>query len=180
MKQPSKFTPVIISSVFMVVISLFPFLNFINLLCCAGIVIGGAAGTFFYANALRAAGQLIQFKDGAMIGLLSGFISAVIVVFLSTIMAMLVNQNPVPELYRMLDSGGFQIPEQMEKILQSVSDEYAKNGYSLTLTLVSLAMYGLTYPLFGAIGGLLTVSFYNKRKPDTEAPPSPPDIPANV
>ena len=51
----------------------------------------------------------------------------------------------------------------MEKMLKGISEEYNKNGYSLTMTLVQLGIYIITYPLFAAIGGMLTVTIYNKR-----------------
>lgn len=148
----------------MVVISLFPFLNFINLLCCAGIILGGAAGTFFYANSLKRTGGQILFKDGGMIGLLSGFLAAIIVVFLSTILSMLVSQNPIPEIYKMLDAFRYPIPPEMDKWMQKISDEYSKQGFSITMTVVSLLMYIFTYPLFGALGGILTVTIFNRKK----------------
>ena len=162
--QPSKFTPVIISSVVIVVISLFPFLNFINLLCCAGVILGGAAGTAYYHNQLNKTGGMIQYKDGVAIGVLSGIISALIVVIGTTLMTMIVNQNPIPEIYKIVDSQGFHIPPEAEKFLQQISDEYAKNGFSITLTLISLVVDLISYPIFSAIGGMITVAIYTKRR----------------
>jgi hypothetical protein len=133
MNQPSKFTPVIISSAIIIIISLFPFLNFINLLCCAGVIFGGAAGTAFYNSRLKNAGMQIQYKDGAAIGVLSGIISALIVVIGTTLMSILVNQNPIPEVYKMLDSQGITMPPEVEKFLQQISDEYSRQGFSITL-----------------------------------------------
>ena len=162
--QPSKFTPVIISSVVIVVISLFPFLNFINLLCCAGVILGGAAGTAYYHNQLNKTGGVIQYKDGVAIGVLSGIISALIVVIGTTLMTMIVNQNPIPEIYKIKALQGFQIPPDADKFLQQISDEYAKNGFSITLTLISLVADMISYPIFSAIGGMLTVAIYTKKR----------------
>lgn len=164
MNQPSKFTPVIISSAIIIIISLFPFLNFINLLCCAGVIIGGAAGTAYYNNQLKKTGGQIQYKDGVAIGVLSGIISALIVVIGTTIMTMLVKQNPIPEVYRMIDMQGLNIPPEMDKFLQQISDEYSKRGFSITLTLVTLVVDLISYPIFSAIGGMLAVQIFGKKK----------------
>lgn len=166
MEQPSKFTPVIISTILITVISLFPFLNFINLLCCAGVIIGGAAGTVFYNNQLKRVGSQIQYKDGVAIGILSGVLSAIIVVMGTTIMTMLVNQNPIPEVYRMLDGQGINIPPDVEKFLKQISDEYSKQGFSITLTLMSLVVNLISYPIFSATGGMLAVAVYSRKKKD--------------
>lgn len=164
MNQPSKFTPVIISSVIIVVISLFPFLNFINLLCCAGVIIGGAAGTAYYNKQLKNAGAQIKYKDGAAIGVLSGIISALIVVIGTTLMTMLVSQNPIPQIYEMLDMQGLDIPPEIDKFLQQISDEYSKQGFSITLTIVTLIVDLIAYPVFSAIGGMLAVAIFSKKK----------------
>ncbi len=164
MNQPSKFTPVIISTVIIVVISLFPFLNLVNLFCCAGVIIGGAAGTAYYNNRLRNAGGQIQYKDGVAIGVLSGLISALIVVIGTTLMTMLVNQNPIPEIYKMLDTQGLEIPPEIDKFLRQISDEYSKRGFSITLTIVTFVVDLVAYPVFSAIGGMLAVAIFGKKK----------------
>ena len=162
--MPSKFTPIIISSVIMVTISLFPLLNLINLICCAGIILGGFAGTAYYNREQLKIGGIIQFKDGAAIGILSGILSALLVVIFSTLLSMILKENPIPELFKLVDSQGLNIPPEMEKFLQQISDEYNKNGFSITLTLITLAIDIVNYPLFGALGGLLAVSIFSRRK----------------
>jgi membrane protein insertase Oxa1/YidC/SpoIIIJ len=164
MEQPSKFTPVIISSAVIIVISLFPFLNFINLLCCAGVIIGGAAGTVYYNNQLKKTGTQIQYKDGVAIGILSGVLSALIVVIGTTIMTILVKQNPIPEIYRMIDMQGVNIPPDVDKFLQQISEEYTRRGFSFTLTIITLVVDLITYPIFSAVGGMLAVQIFGKKK----------------
>lgn len=167
MNHPSKFTPVIISSFVMVFISLFPVLNFINVLCCAGIIIGGASGTWYYAKQLEKAGGFIQNKDGIMIGLLSGIISAIIYVIFSTTIIMLSKQNPVEMVYQLTQQYGFSIPPESEKILKTVNDEYSRNGFSTIMIGVELFSRIITHCIFGPIGGLLVASIINKRRNTT-------------
>jgi hypothetical protein len=163
MQQPSKFTPIIISASIIIVISLIPILNLINLLCCGGVLIGVFAGTAYYNSKLKQAGQLIQYKDGAAIGLLSGVVSALFIVAGTTLMNMISNQNPMPELFKLIDSNGLKLPPEAERFLQKISDEYSKNGFSITLTLITLISDILIYPMFGLLGGLLSVSILSKR-----------------
>ncbi len=153
-----------LSSVIMIVIAVVPVLNFVNLGCCAGIVAGGVAGAIYYNNQLKKIGETIQYKDGAAIGILSGFLSAIIVVVFTTLLSMVINQNPIPEIYRVFDQQGYTLPPNAEQFLKRISDEYSKNGFSITLTLITLAIDIILYPIFGAVGGLLTVSVVGKRK----------------
>ncbi len=164
MNHPSKFTPVIISSFVMVFLSLFPILNLINILCCAGIIIGGASGTWYYAKQLEKTGGFIQNKDGIMIGLLAGIISAIIYVIFSTTIIMLSKQNPVEMVYKLTQQYGFNIPPDSERVLQTVNDEYKRNGFSTVMIAVELFSRIVSHCIFGPIGGLLVASIFNKRR----------------
>lgn len=164
MHHPNKLTPVLISSIIIIIISLFPFLNFVNVLCCAGVIFGGAAGTYFYINQLKKAGETVQYRDGAAIGILSGIVSAIVVVIFTTLMTMVINQNPIPEIYSIFDKQGIIIPPEAEKFMQKISGEYSKNGFSITLTLITLAADLISYPLFSAAGGILAVTIFGRRK----------------
>lgn len=164
MNQPSKFTPIIISSFLMVFISIFPVLNLLNLLCCAGIVIGGAAGTYYYGRQLEKAGGFIQNKDGIMIGLLSGIISAIIYVIFSTLIMMISQQNPVELVYKMTEQYNIPIPPESEKMLQTVFKEYQQNGFSTIMIGVELFSRIVSHCIFGPVGGLLAASIMNKRR----------------
>lgn len=153
-----------LSSVVMIIIAVIPVLNFVNLGCCSGIVAGGVAGAVYYNNQLKKIGEVIQYKDGAAIGILSGFISAIIVVVFTTLLSMIIKQNPIPEIYKIFDQQGYSLPPNAEQFLKRISDEYSRNGFSITLTIITLAVDVILYPIFGAVGGLLTVSVVGKKK----------------
>jgi hypothetical protein len=164
MSQPSQFTAVIIATVIMVFISLFPIINMINLLCCAGIILGAAAGTFYYARQLEKSGAMIRNKDGVMIGLLSGIISAIVCVIISTLIYMVLNYNPVEGVYKMTDQYGFKMPPESEKMLKGIFDEYNQRGFSLFMIGAELLMRIVTHCIFGPVGGLLAASMFIKRR----------------
>jgi len=148
----------------MVFISIFPVLNMLNLLCCAGIILGGAAGTWYYARQLEKAGQFVQNKDGIMIGLLAGIISAIVYVIFSTTIMMIAKQNPVELVYKMTEQWGFSIPPESEKMLRTVYEDYQKNGFSPIMIGVELFSRIVSHCIFGPIGGLLVASILNKRR----------------
>ncbi len=162
--MPSKFTPVIISTVIITALTIFPFINLINFICCAGVILGVFAGTSYYNNQLKKTGEIIQFKDGAAIGILSGLLSAILSVMILTLIGMALKQNPVPMLYDLIDKEGFNLPPQAQQMLEKISEEYSHSGFSITITIANLIIYIITYPLFGLLGGMLSVSIFNKRR----------------
>jgi len=164
MPQPSKLTPIIIGTAVMTFISVFPLLNIINLACCAGIIIGGFAGSAFYAKQLAKTGGIIQFKDGAAIGLLSGLMTAILVAIFNVILTMLTSENPIPVLYRIIDEMRLTIPPEVESFLRKISDEYSKSGFSITLTVINLISNLILYPLFGFVGGIIGASVFGRKR----------------
>lgn len=164
MSQPSQFTPVIIATFIMVFISLFPILNLLNMICCAGIILGGAAGTFYYARQLEKIGMAVQNKDGVMIGLLAGIISAIIYVIFSTLIIMVTKQNPVEMIYKMTDMYGVKMPPESEKMLKTIYDEYNQRGFSFVTMGIDLFTRIVTHCIFGPVGGLIAASIFNKRR----------------
>jgi len=164
MKHPSQLTSVFIATAVMVFTSIIPVLNFINLFCCAGIILGGAAGTYYYARQLGKTGLVVQNKDGIMIGLLSGIISAILYVILSTLILMLSKQNPVELLYKIVDEYGIAIPPESEKLLRDVHEEYASQGFSFMMIGIELFVRIISHTIFGPIGGLIAASVFNKRR----------------
>jgi len=160
----SQMAPVIIATFIMVFLSLFPVLNIINLFCCAGIMLGGAAGTFYYARQLEKNGMFIQNKDGIMIGLLAGIISAIIYVIFSTLIIMISKQNPVEMVYKMTDEYGFKMPPESEQMLKTIFDEYNQRGFSYVMIGIELLSRIVSHCIFGPIGGLIVASIFNKRR----------------
>lgn len=164
MNQPSQMTAVVISTFVMLLMSLFPVLSLINLICCAGIILGGASGTYYYARQLEKNGMFIRNKDGVMIGLLAGIISAILYVIFSTLILMVSQQNPVEMVYKMTDQYGFKLPPESEQLLRQLYDDYSKHGFSFLMVGIELFSRIITHCIFGPVGGLIVASIFNKRR----------------
>jgi len=163
MHPDNKLFPVIIGTFTMTFIALFPILNLLNLLCCAGIMAGGFAGVFYYNRQLAKTGQTMSSKDGGMIGILSGVLSAVIISGFGLLFSLFSNQNPMTEMMTGFDSLGIDIPPMAYEYLEKFSNEFNEHGYSPTLTIFSFITNLIIYPLFGAIGAIIGVSVLKKK-----------------
>jgi hypothetical protein len=165
---PNKFTPVLIAAVIIIVISSIPLLQMVNAFCCAGIIAGGFFGTMYYGSRLRETGLPLTFKDSAAIGVLSGIIAAFVVTMISTMIQLAMNHNPIPDMYELFESQGFDLPENVDQILQNISNEYTNDGYSKTIIIFSLIIDLITYPLFSTVGGIIAASVLSRRNKLTD------------
>lgn len=165
MNQPNKLLPVLYGSFIMTLIYIFPIINLINVFCCAGIAAGGFAGVYSYKKQLTKINSDLSAMDGGMIGLLSGFLSAVMVTGFGLMASMFSESNPVSDFINTVGEAGITIPQEMTFYLEKISNEFSEKGFSLTFTLISFISNIILFPLFGAAGALLGVSILNRKKP---------------
>jgi hypothetical protein len=64
----------------------------------------------------------------------------------------------------MTDQYGFQFPQESQKLLEQVFQDYQKHGFSFLMIGVELFSRIVSHCIFGPLGGLLAASIINKRK----------------
>jgi hypothetical protein len=162
--SPNKLKPVLIAAGLMTFLSVTPIVSTINLLCCAGIVLGAFAGTFFYYKDLAKVNLQIVYKDGVMIGILAGIITAIIYSGFVLLIQLFSESNLFTDMSNDFEQLGFELSPEFYKVMDYFIDESNKYGFSPTLTVISLVLYLILFPLFGALGGLLAVSVFKKKQ----------------
>ena len=160
---PNKLTPVIISAAVMVALSSIPLLNLINTFCCMGIILGGFLGVTYYAKQLTSNNLLLTQKDSLLIGVLSGIIAAIINTGVGLAISLFSKINPMAELMDAMSQIGKEMPPEAIQILDKLSQEFTKYGYSPTLTIITFVMNIILYPLFGMLGSFIAYQIYKKR-----------------
>lgn len=161
--SPNKLTPVIISTAVMIVFSSVPGLNLINTFCCMGIILGGFIGVNYYSRQLIANNLLLSQKDSILIGLLSGIIAAIVNTGVSLAVSLFSKINPMAEVMEMMSTMGRQVPPEAMEIMDKLSQEFTKYGYSPTLTIITFVINIILYPLFGMLGSFIAYQIYKKK-----------------
>ena len=163
MNTPNKLTPVIISAAIMVALSTIPVLNLINTFCCMGIILGGFIGVNYYARQVISNNLILSQKDSLLIGVLSGIIAAIINTGATLAISLFSKTNPMAEMMDMMSQVGKDVPPAAMEILDKLSQEFTKYGYSPTLTIITLVMNIILYPLFGMLGSFIAYQIYKKK-----------------
>ena len=119
----------------------------------------------FYNRQLSNFNQQITTKDGAIMGLLAGILSAIIVTGINLLMVLYSNINPITEILEAVNTFSKDLPQEVYDQMKHFSDEFERYGYSPSLTLVSLIINVIIYPLFASIGGIIVAMInINKNK----------------
>lgn len=164
MRQPNRLAPVVYGTLTIVLLALIPFLNIIQFVCCANAILGGVVAVNVYNKELTGLGMELKFKDGVIMGVLSGVLSSIIVTGINVVIMLLSNENPIAEANVMLEQMNQPITPQINDMLQYFSNEFNQYGFSPTISIMMLVSTLILYSGFAVIGAVLTISILNKKK----------------
>lgn len=165
---PSKLIPVLIGGTAMVVISAFPVINLINLLCCAGIMGAAVLGVWFYRRGFPA-DRSFTIGDGTAVGALSGVVGGAMMTVVAVLTGGLLSEDFAVRLQDEMDAAFAQAGSQTadpaaieatEQLFMQIA------GNPLLLVLVVLFSLLLIFTAFGTLGGLIGGAIFK-----TTAPP---------
>ena len=169
-EKPSKLMPALYGGVIMGVISGIPFLNLVNCLCCAGVMLGGFMAVFFYRKDLMAGNAPLTNSDGLQLGALAGVFGALVSLVLTFIFHFALGAaaseaigNIIMSMYDKLGILDKMPPEAVEQMQQSVREQ--------ALSPLTIIASFIIDPLFGLIGGLIGYSVYKPKGPAASVQP---------
>jgi len=147
----NKLKPALLGGLIAGVLSSIPLLNYC---CCIGSIGGGALAGFLYITSSPAP---VKVGEGAVIGLLTGIIGAVLYFIIGVPIAYFISGGNVEETLR---GTGLQLPAGLSGLMLFVISGLIAGGALFVLSI---------------IGGLLSVPIFEKRK-DVPPPPPPQDF----
>jgi hypothetical protein len=140
-------------------------LGLINLACCAGVIIGAMVGVWHYTEEYQ---LTIPSGQGALIGALAGILGAIIAGILNQILVAAGLDFAAGFRETLMQMSNMEMtPEQMEAMEQQAQ----QGNWFLMLagTLFSMVLYAI----FGAIGGAIGASVFQKGDDASEASSAP-------
>ncbi|HEX8069417.1 MAG TPA: hypothetical protein VF546_05670 [Pyrinomonadaceae bacterium] len=169
----NKMRPALVGGLIAGLLSAIPFVNFVNMCCCAWLLAGGALATYLY---VKNSPTRVPPADAAQVGLLAGVVAAgvllVVGIPLGLIFSGTMNELVVRVFEGMSPEMGREVRRQIElqenmPLSQRLPQMF---GYSLMNAVVTI--------IFSTLGGLLGLALFEKRKDETggsiSAPPPPP------
>jgi hypothetical protein len=163
--------PALIGGVLLGVLSALPLIQSLNCFCCAWVIAGGVLAANFYVKASPLA---VSLGSGALLGLLTGAIGAVVDTIFSIPVGILLSSfgmNAADSIREVFEQVPNMPPETKDTLLKLLA-----SGPGVGI--VFLIFWGffklIIYSIVAALGGALGVAIFEKRKPGTEAFVTPP------
>lgn len=159
----NKLKPALIGGVFLGLLSAIPFVNWVNICCCAWAILGGILASYLY---VKNAATPANAGDGALVGAMAGGFGAVIYLVIGIPLALLSGAAMREMLINLMANVD---PRQAEMIRQM-----QMQGESVAGTIFQGLIGAVLLVVFAIIGGLIGIPLFEKRKGGGAAPPPPP------
>lgn len=158
-----KLNAVLMCALVITTISILPLINVINL-CCGGMIIGGFLSVNYFYKKSNLQNTDVNVKDVSMIALLGGILSAVVVSGIMLLTMLFSGENQIEIMKTELSKYLGNIPPDLQSTLDNFSGEFNKYGFSPTLSIISLLINLIIYPVFAFVGGLISYGINIRKK----------------
>lgn len=168
--EPGKLQPALIGGIALGVASAIPKLGYVNCACCALVIGGGFLAAYLYLRNAPSTPEA-PYGAGAVLGLLTGAIGAVVTKILSRIFEWLFpsSQLDLAQLEEELSRSEVP-PEVQDKILDFIST-IISGGF--VIVLISFLILLIVFTIFALIGSLIGVAVLHKKPAPTPSSPVP-------
>ena len=156
-----RLQPALLGGLFIGVLSALPIINMGNCCCCLWVLGGGVLAVYLRQQNSPIA---LEASEGALLGLMAGFIGGVIGAILAIPIQMLMGPMQAEWMSRMMEGNQDMPPEAREMMERMMTGGALQIGMALVNVVIST--------IFGMLGGLLGVAIFKKNAP----PPPPPTV----
>lgn len=131
------------------------YLNFVNAVCCIGVMFGGAVAVQQF---MSQSGRGLEAGEGAIMGALAGAAGAVCAAIFEAILRPVgldsntISQNMMEEWRQGMEGGQMMSPEMMEQMQSGEA--------GIVFIILGTAVTMVIYAIFGAIGGAIGTALF--------------------
>jgi hypothetical protein len=156
-EKPPKLLSALYGGIIMAFISAVPILNFLNCLCCAGVMLGGFFAVFFYKKDLLPDMEPLSSSDCLQLGALAGVFGAVIGGLLTAAVFAMFGNETARMIMEFLEPYREEMPpgalDELEQVLSGGG-----------LSILSLIVGMIIDVIFGLLGGLIGYSILKPKQ----------------
>jgi hypothetical protein len=160
----NKLKPALIGGVVLGLLSAIPFVNWVNICCCAWAILGGILASYLY---VKNSATPANAGDGAMVGGMAGGVGAAIYIVIGIPLAIFSGGAMREMLINFMSNLD---PRQAEMIRQQMEAQ----DDSIAGAIIQGLIGAVLLVVFAIIGGLIGIPLFEKRKGGGAMPPPPP------
>lgn len=149
--KPDKFIPSLYGGLLIATVWSVPGLNFLNFLCCAGVLLGGFLSVILYQRQLEEGRDQLTKDDCVQLGLLTGIISSVAAALIQYLITVMFGNIAIDIMVKMVERMQLDLPPEFYPMV-----EEARNAEpNLLGSILGIFIYILPGTLFSYLGALI-------------------------
>jgi hypothetical protein len=160
----NKVKPALIGGVLLGVLSVIPFINWVNLCCCLWAILGGMLASYLY---VKNSPTPASAGDGAIVGVFAGLIGGAIALLLGIPINLLLGGVMSQLMFRLVENVD---PSQAEMVRERLLASQTVAGAIVNGVISAVFLF-----IFAVVGGLIGIPLFEKRK-GSNTPPPPPNM----
>ena len=158
----NKMKPALIGGVLVGVLSIIPFVNWLNVCCCLWAILGGLLASYLYVKGSPVAASA---GDGAIVGGLAGVVGAAISIVIGIPVTILTNAFVMGIILSFVENMDPRQAEMMRAQMLS--------GQTIVGAIINAIIMAVGLVIFSTLGGLVGIPLFEKRKREINLPPQP-------
>lgn len=156
-----KIKPALIGGVLLGILSVIPFVNWVNICCCLWAVLGGALAAQQY---VKSSPTPVRTGDGAIVGAMAGGFGAIIFVIIGIPITILMGG--------VINAALLSFVQNVDPRQAAMMREQMVAGQTIVGAIIRGLFGAVLLIIFAVLGGLIGVAIFEKRK--GQPPPPPP------
>lgn len=144
--------PSLYGGLFIATIWSVPGLNFLNCLCCAGVMLGGFLAVLLYQKDLTPEMERLTRDDCTQLGIMAGAISAVAGVVIQYIMLAVFGDVMIDIMMKLVERMNVDLPPEYYELIETAR-QAEQSAVSFVVDIIVMGLMNTLFSFFGALIG---------------------------
>ncbi len=149
--KPDKLMPSLYGGLLIATIWAVPGLNFINCLCCGGVLLGGFLAVVLYQKDITPEMEPFTREDCIQLGIFAGVISAVLGVLIQYIVRLVFGDVMIDVMMKLVERMNVDLPPEYYQMIETARE----SKQSVLSFVVDVIVLGMMNTLFSFLGALI-------------------------
>jgi hypothetical protein len=150
--KPDKLMPSLYGGLLIATIWAVPGLNFLNSLCCAGVLLGGFLSVLLYQKEIGEGMEPLTKEDCKDLGIYTGVISAVAAVIIQYIVILAFGDVMLDMMLRIIDKMALEMPAEFFEWTEAARSA-ERNLFSFVIDVIFMGIINTLFAFLGALIG---------------------------
>lgn len=157
--QPDKLMPSLYGGLLIATLWAIPGLNFINCLCCAGVLIGGFLSVLLYQKNIGPEMPPMTMNDCIHLGVYTGIIASVAAVIIQVAVTSIFGDVAVEMMLRIVENMNVEMPPEYYELIDQARNE----DPTVAGSILAIFFYIIPNTLFSVLGSLIGWNVFKAR-----------------